>query len=82
MANRINHLRARVDLLCIELGITHTQLYQRLGISRPRLYKILATKTPRPRTLDRLASVLRCTVDQLLAPVSALEYGEHTIPRY
>lgn len=48
-----------------ELGLSQQALASKLGMSGPGLYLIESGKTQRPRNLDKIAAVLKITVDSL-----------------
>ncbi len=82
----VNHLRARVEILCAERGWSYRDLARAMRRSYQGLVSALNRKpgTARRRAALEadLARALDLDVPALQRPVTPAEYGRQMIPRY
>lgn len=78
----INHIKARVELLCRGRGMSLPQLAKLIGITKQGLHKILSARRPTQESLGKLALALGVPQYEVEWPVTVEEYGTKTIPRH
>ena len=79
--NKINHLKARVELLASERGKTLKDIAEAMGKSPQSLQAILERGNPLTSTVKELIETLGITMDELFQEVTPEEYGQATLPR-
>jgi lambda repressor-like predicted transcriptional regulator len=77
----IQQLRARVKVEAARRGWSLADLARGCERSPQWLNDVLVRENPKLDTIRLLAGVLGCSIDRLLKPVTAEEFGKIMIPR-
>lgn len=77
----INQMRARVKVECARRRWALADLARRCDRSPQWLNDVLHRENPKLETIRLIAGALDCTLERLLRPVTAEEFGKATMPR-
>lgn len=77
----INQMRARVKVECARRGWALADLARACDRSPQWLNDVLHRENPKLETIRLIAGALNCTLERLLRPVTAEEFGKATMPR-
>jgi len=78
--SEVNQVKARVSVEAKMRNMTISEVARRCGRSPQALQDILNRGNPRLETLQEIAGALGVSIDQLLVPVTAEEYGAAHMP--
>jgi len=78
--SKINHFKARVEIVLRQRGWSYRELARRLDKSPPRLQDILERGDPKMTLLQEIAKVLGVPPKYLLEEVTVEEYGKAFLP--
>jgi len=80
MGTKVNHFKARVELLCKRRGLTLREIAERVGKTPQGFHDILQRGDPKASLLRDICSALHVGTDEILEEVSPDEYGEAFMP--
>lgn len=79
---KVNHFRARMEIILRKKGWSVTELARRLGKSQQRIYDVIQRGDPKASILRDFAVALGVSPDELLEEVTSEEYGEAFVPTF
>lgn len=77
----VKQMRARIKVECARRGWALADLARACDRSPQWLNDVLHRENPKLETLRLLAEALGCSLDKILRPVTAEEYGRTMMPR-
>jgi lambda repressor-like predicted transcriptional regulator len=77
----VRQMRARIKVECARRGWALADLARACDRSPQWLNDVLHRENPKLETLRLLARALGCSLDKILRPVTAEEYGRTMMPR-